>query len=99
MRETRSLTNSRRSPCPSVTGFPFSFTALLGLLSLSGILTKNGTVLVEEIGIIRSEECALRDAAALPADDYGRRTQDNSAAMGRRVAQSRGGLASDHHGA
>jgi len=31
------------------TGLPFSFTALLGLLSLSGMLIKNGIVLVEEI--------------------------------------------------
>lgn len=31
------------------TGLPFSFTALLGLLSLSGMLIKNAIVLVEEI--------------------------------------------------
>lgn len=31
------------------TGLPFTFTALLGLLSLSGMLMKNGIVLVEEI--------------------------------------------------
>ena len=31
------------------TGFPFSFTALLGLLSLSGMLMKNAIVLVDEI--------------------------------------------------
>lgn len=31
------------------TGLPFSFTALLGLLSLSGMLMKNGIVLVDEI--------------------------------------------------
>lgn len=37
------------------TGFPFSFTALLGLLSLSGMLIKNGIVLVEEIDIVRRE--------------------------------------------
>ncbi|WP_220750411.1 MULTISPECIES: efflux RND transporter permease subunit [Jannaschia] len=33
----------------TVTGLPFSFTALLGLLSLSGMLIKNAIVLVEEI--------------------------------------------------
>jgi multidrug efflux pump subunit AcrB len=32
-----------------MTGVPFSFTALLGLLSLSGMLIKNAIVLVEEI--------------------------------------------------
>jgi len=32
---------------------PFTFTALLGLLSLSGMLIKNGIVLVEEIDLTR----------------------------------------------
>ena len=36
-----------------VSGLPFSFTALLGLLSLSGMLLKNGIVLVEEIDLTR----------------------------------------------
>lgn len=44
------------------TGLPFSFTALLGLLSLSGMLIKNGIVLVEEIDLIRAEGVAFRDA-------------------------------------
>jgi multidrug efflux pump subunit AcrB len=35
------------------TGMPFTFTALLGLLSLSGMLIKNGIVLVEEIDLTR----------------------------------------------
>ncbi|MCI4663929.1 MAG: efflux RND transporter permease subunit [Neomegalonema sp.] len=35
------------------TGQPFTFTALLGLLSLSGMLIKNGIVLVEEIDLKR----------------------------------------------
>jgi multidrug efflux pump subunit AcrB len=35
-------------------GLPFSFTALLGLLSLSGMLLKNGIVLVEEIDLTRA---------------------------------------------
>ncbi|MGR3502530.1 efflux RND transporter permease subunit [Pseudaestuariivita sp.] len=39
-------------------GLPFSFTALLGLLSLSGMLIKNGIVLVEEIDIVREESPA-----------------------------------------
>src|SRR6056297_1739151 len=43
-------------------GFPFSFTALLGLLSLSGMLIKNGIVLVEEIDIVRREGRALFEA-------------------------------------
>jgi multidrug efflux pump subunit AcrB len=37
------------------TGLPFSFTALLGLLSLSGMLIKNAIVLVEEIDIQKAE--------------------------------------------
>lgn len=45
------------------TGMPFTFTALLGLLSLSGMLIKNGIVLVEEIDIVR------REAPALPLKD------------------------------
>ncbi len=44
------------------TGLPFSFTALLGLLSLSGMLIKNGIVLVEEIDLVREEGAELRDA-------------------------------------
>lgn len=44
------------------TGLPFSFTALLGLLSLSGMLIKNGIVLVEEIDLVRAEGKALRPA-------------------------------------
>ncbi len=43
-------------------GLPFTFTALLGLLSLSGMLIKNGIVLVEEIDIVRREGGALREA-------------------------------------
>ncbi|MFT6898850.1 MAG: multidrug efflux pump subunit AcrB [Paraglaciecola sp.] len=34
-----------------VTGLPFSFTALLGLLSLSGMILKNGIVLMDQINI------------------------------------------------
>ncbi|MGP9790236.1 efflux RND transporter permease subunit [Roseinatronobacter sp. NSM] len=37
-----------------VTGLPFTFTALLGLLSLSGMLMKNAIVLVEEIDARRA---------------------------------------------
>jgi multidrug efflux pump subunit AcrB len=37
------------------TGLPFSFTALLGLLSLSGMLIKNAIVLVEEIDLQKAE--------------------------------------------
>ncbi len=44
------------------TGLPFTFTALLGLLSLSGMLIKNGIVLVEEIDLVRAEGLALNDA-------------------------------------
>ncbi len=43
------------------TGAPFSFTALLGLLSLSGMLIKNGIVLVEEIDLVRREGKALKE--------------------------------------
>ncbi len=44
------------------TGLPFSFTALLGLLSLSGMLIKNGIVLVEEIDLVRADGVPLRKA-------------------------------------
>ncbi|MEW2915132.1 efflux RND transporter permease subunit [Leisingera sp. JC11] len=44
------------------TGFPFTFTALLGLLSLSGMLIKNGIVLVEEIDLVRETRKPLREA-------------------------------------
>ncbi|AVO36969.1 efflux RND transporter permease subunit [Pukyongiella litopenaei] len=44
------------------TGLPFTFTALLGLLSLSGMLIKNGIVLVEEIDLVRAEGQPLREA-------------------------------------
>ncbi|EBA15852.1 transporter, AcrB/AcrD/AcrF family protein [Roseobacter sp. SK209-2-6] len=44
------------------TGLPFTFTALLGLLSLSGMLTKNGIVLVEEIDLVRESGKPLREA-------------------------------------
>ncbi len=43
-------------------GMPFTFTALLGLLSLSGMLIKNGIVLVEEIDLVRAEGRPLRKA-------------------------------------
>jgi multidrug efflux pump subunit AcrB len=43
-------------------GMPFTFTALLGLLSLSGMLIKNGIVLVEEIDLVRAEGRPLREA-------------------------------------
>ncbi len=44
------------------TGLPFTFTALLGLLSLSGMLIKNGIVLVEEIDLVREDGVELRKA-------------------------------------
>lgn len=48
-------------------GLPFTFTALLGLLSLSGMLIKNGIVLVEEIDLTRKDapEMPLTDAIAV----------------------------------
>jgi len=44
------------------TGLPFTFTALLGLLSLSGMLIKNGIVLVEEIDLVKRDIAPLDDA-------------------------------------
>ncbi|WP_286673443.1 MULTISPECIES: efflux RND transporter permease subunit [Symbiopectobacterium] len=44
-----------------LTGIPFGFMALIGLLSLSGMLIRNGIVLVEEIGLQR-EQKNMRDA-------------------------------------
>ncbi|MCA8908781.1 MAG: efflux RND transporter permease subunit, partial [Rhodospirillaceae bacterium] len=43
-------------------GLPFTFTALLGLLSLSGMLIKNGIVLVEEIDLTRHPGIGFTDA-------------------------------------
>lgn len=44
------------------TGLPFTFTALLGLLSLSGMLIKNGIVLVEEIDLVRATGNPLQES-------------------------------------
>ncbi|MGZ2259404.1 efflux RND transporter permease subunit [Roseobacter sp. A03A-229] len=49
------------------TGLPFSFTALLGLLSLSGMLIKNGIVLVEEIDAQKDEEGLPQSQAIVTA--------------------------------
>lgn len=50
-----------------VTGLPFSFTALLGLLSLSGMLIKNAIVLVEEIDRLKAEEALPQSDAIVAA--------------------------------
>jgi multidrug efflux pump subunit AcrB len=44
------------------TGIPFGFMSLLGLLSLSGMLIKNGIVLVEQINLEKEEGRKLYDA-------------------------------------
>jgi len=44
------------------TGLPFSFTALLGLLSLSGMLIKNAIVLVDEINLESRHQSSLASA-------------------------------------
>ncbi|QPH54874.1 efflux RND transporter permease subunit [Pontivivens ytuae] len=49
------------------TGLPFSFTALLGLLSLSGMLIKNAIVLVEEIDAQKDEEGLPQSEAIVTA--------------------------------
>ncbi|MEM9780099.1 MAG: efflux RND transporter permease subunit, partial [Pseudomonadota bacterium] len=49
------------------TNLPFSFTALLGLLSLSGMLIKNAIVLVEEIDTQKSEEGLSQSDAIVAA--------------------------------
>lgn len=46
-----------------VTGLPFSFTALLGLLSLSGMLMKNAIVLVDEIDLQIAEQTVAKQQA------------------------------------
>ncbi|WP_278498169.1 efflux RND transporter permease subunit [Pantoea vagans] len=49
-----------------ITGIPFGFMALIGLLSLSGMLLRNGIVLIEEIRLFRQEkplQLAIIDAA------------------------------------
>lgn len=45
-----------------LTGIPFTFTALLGLLSLSGMIIKNGIVLVEQINIEQSKGLSIQDS-------------------------------------
>jgi multidrug efflux pump subunit AcrB len=45
-----------------VTGQPFGFMALLGFLSLMGMLIKNAIVLIDEINLQRSEGLALEPA-------------------------------------
>lgn len=45
-----------------LTGLPFTFTALLGFLSLSGMLMKNAIVLVEEIDLQRADGVADYEA-------------------------------------
>jgi multidrug efflux pump subunit AcrB len=44
------------------TGLAFSFTALLGLLALSGMLIKNAIVLVEEIDVQKAEGLSQKEA-------------------------------------
>lgn len=48
-------------------GLPFSFTALLGLLSLSGMLIKNAIVLVEEIDLQKAEQGLPQSEAIVAA--------------------------------
>ncbi len=50
-----------------LTGLPFSFTAMLGLLSLSGMLIKNAIVLVEEIDAQKAERGLPQDEAIIAA--------------------------------
>lgn len=45
-----------------VLDMPFTFTALLGLLSLSGMLIKNGIVLVEQINIEAAQSNSIQQA-------------------------------------
>ncbi|MGD1883246.1 MAG: efflux RND transporter permease subunit [Paracoccaceae bacterium] len=49
------------------TNLPFSFTAMLGLLSLSGMLIKNAIVLVEEIDAQKNEEGLPQSEAIISA--------------------------------
>lgn len=48
-----------------ILNIPFSFTALLGLLSLSGMIVKNGIVLVEQIKIDQEEGASVHDAIVI----------------------------------
>ncbi|MGL6312855.1 efflux RND transporter permease subunit [Vibrio sp. WXL103] len=45
-----------------VMGIPFTFTALLGLLSLSGMILKNGIVLVEQINIEQDKGYSIQES-------------------------------------
>ena len=56
-----------------LTGIPFGFMALLGLLSLSGMLVKNGIVLVDEIQLqLASGKDALQAVERPPSAAYAR---------------------------
>jgi hypothetical protein len=73
-----------------LTGIPFGFMALIGLLSLSGMLIRNGIVLVEEIEQQNAKGSARGDRvrrhlapAPYPAHRVHDRTWPGSAAAGR----------------
>ncbi|SHE23128.1 efflux RND transporter permease subunit [methanotrophic endosymbiont of Bathymodiolus puteoserpentis (Logatchev)] len=45
-----------------ITGQPFGFMALVGAISLSGMITKNGIVLLDQIGIFREKGLSIKEA-------------------------------------
>jgi len=45
-----------------ITGQPFGFMALVGAICLSGMITKNGIVLLDQIGIFREKGLSIKDA-------------------------------------
>ena len=45
-----------------ITGQPFGFMALVGAICLSGMITKNGIVLLDQIGIFRERGLSIKDA-------------------------------------
>ena len=45
-----------------LTGQPFGFMALVGAICLSGMITKNGIVLLDQIGIFRKKGLSIKDA-------------------------------------
>jgi multidrug efflux pump subunit AcrB len=49
-----------------ITGIPFGFMALIGLLSLSGMLIRNGIVLVEEIEQQKTQRISTRRSCMPP---------------------------------
>ena len=52
-----------------ITGKPFGFMALVGAIALSGMIIKNGIVLLDQIGIFRKKGLSIKDAVEMATLD------------------------------